>query len=166
MLNIILMIESVVIARNVNYLKLYYVEMDIYETHVSHNLLGDIDTKRLKFLLWLGLYHCKPALSTAQKMMIVEDLTLTRSMLMKREFAVLLKREVKVQILFTEFLIQDNIAMKATAGSMAGSWTGPHKAINGDLNDRFPFHSAHGAKFAWMAVDLRKICKVLLFIFN
>ena len=90
----ILMIESAVIARNVNYLKLYYVEMDIYETHVSRNLLGDINTKRLKFLPWLGLYHFKPALSTAQEMMIVEDLTLTLSMLMKREFAVLLKREV------------------------------------------------------------------------
>ena len=54
--------------------------------------------------------------------------------------------------------------MKATAGS--GPEWGPRKAINGDLNDRFPFSSAHGAKFAWMAVDLRKICKVLLFIVN
>ena len=63
--------------------------------------------------------------------------------------------------------------MKATAGSNVHyptgfnpSW-GPHKAINGDLDDRFHFVSARqGVKFGWMAVDLRKICKVLLFIVN
>ena len=54
--------------------------------------------------------------------------------------------------------------MKATAGS--GPDWGPRKAINGNLVERFPFHSAHSAKFGWMAVDLRKICKVLLFIVN
>ena len=58
--------------------------------------------------------------------------------------------------------------MKATAGSNVDYPTGfnpdwgPHKAINGDLDDRFPFSSQHGAKFGWMAVDLKKICKVLL----
>ena len=63
--------------------------------------------------------------------------------------------------------------MKATAGSNVQYPTGfnpdwgPRKAINGNLKERFPFHSAHHSpKFGWMAVDLRKICKVLLFIFN
>ena len=62
--------------------------------------------------------------------------------------------------------------MKATAGSNVQyptgfnpSW-GPNKAINGDLDDQFHFLSQHGAKFGWMAVDLKKICKVLLFIVN
>ena len=58
--------------------------------------------------------------------------------------------------------------MKATAGSNVLYPTGfnpghgPHKAINGDLDDRFHFVSQRGAKFGWMAVDLKKICKVLL----
>ena len=60
--------------------------------------------------------------------------------------------------------------MKATAGSNVQYPTGfnpdwgPSKAINGNLVERF--HSAYSAKFGWMAVDLRKICKVLLFIVN
>ena len=62
--------------------------------------------------------------------------------------------------------------MKATAGSNIDNPTGfnpgwgPRKAINGNLVERFPFHSAYSAKFGWMAVDLRKICKVLLLIIN